>query len=619
MPEKIDLDRLLNAMARSRLVLRRYREERARAVRQYVGSHYSDDAVRQKVPLNLLRLYCQIVGGKLIAHNPRVMCSTFAQQNKAPVQAMEAWVNHQIPKMKFARTMQRTVLDAFFGLAIVKVALAAPAHQSLFGWNVKVGEPFVERVSFDDFAFDIHARDLYEAQFAGHRFRVPLSSVRDSTLYDRKQRMSLTESTDPLFNREGDERLNVLVRTTIAGSDSEEYRKMVDLWEFWIPDQRLIVTLADPDSDGVLGQEGFNTAKPLRVQDWVGPPGGPYHYLQLDMVPDNPLPVGPAIALVDLHEATNENLRKLMREAAAYKQVCFVQGGADEDGNRIMKADDMDIIRVDNPENIAQTQFNGPSPAITQFMIALKEWFSWAAGNLDIMGGLSPQAKTASQDQMLNQNSAAGVSDMQETVVTFTQDVLQALMWFWWYHPTGTMTVTKKLPGLPDAAIQRKVYPRGHTLPNGLPHPMAREAWFEELDISIDPYSLQHATPQTKLAMIMQAVTQVIVPMQPLLQQQGIYFDINAFLEHIAKYQNLPELADIISIAEPPQTTGEPGKSTTEMPSSQKPANTNRTYTRENVSGRTETGTNNAMRMAAMGQNPGGNNASRKPSMNGVA
>jgi hypothetical protein len=620
MPDKIDLDRLLIAMARSRLVLRRYREERSKAVKQFVGSHYSDDAVRQKVPLNLIRMYCQIVGSKLVAHSPRVMLSTFAKQNKAPVQAMEAWVNHQLPKMKFARTMQRCVLDSFFGLAIMKVALATPAHVSLFGaGTVKVGEPFAERVSFDDFAYDIHCRDLAEAQFAGHRYRVPLSAIRNSTLYNFRQRKNLTASSDPLFNREGDERLNVLGRTTIAGSDSEEYREMVDLWEFWIPDLRKIVTVADPDSDGVLGGEGFDTRKPLREQDWVGPPTGPFHYLPLDDVPDNPMPVGPALALLDLHEATNENLRKLMRQAANFKQVCFVQGGANEDGSRILTADDGDIVKLDNPENIAQTNFRGPNAEITQFMLALKEMFSWASGNLDILGGLSPQSKTASQDQMLNQNSAASVADMQEKVIAFNQEVVSALCWYWWYHPTGTMTITKKLPGLPDAEIQRKVFPRGHTLPNGVPHPMARDAWFEDLDIMVDPYSLQHSTPQEKLAKIMQLVTQVIIPMQPLLQQQGVFFDVNAFLEHVAKYNNLPDLNDIVSIAEPLQTQGQPGQSQAEMGQT-KPPSTNRTYTRENVSSRTQQGTSEAMRMGLMGQNPGGNPSSRngKPSMNGA-
>ena len=112
--ERIDLDRLMRAMSRSRLVLRRYREERARAVKQYVGAHYSEESVRSKVPLNLIKLYCKIVGSKLFSHNPRVMLQTFAKQNKAAVDAMEAWVNHQIPRMKFAETMQRVVLDGLF-------------------------------------------------------------------------------------------------------------------------------------------------------------------------------------------------------------------------------------------------------------------------------------------------------------------------------------------------------------------------------------------------------------------------------------------------------------------------------------------------------------------------
>ena len=611
-----ELDRLLMAMSRSRLVLRRYREERARAVRQYVGSHYSDDAVRQKVPMPLIQMYCEIIGSKLIAQNPRVMLGTFAKQNKSAVKAMEAWVNHAIPRMKFADTMQRVVLDALFSIGIAKVALASPANSSVFGWGLKAGEPFCERVSLDDFVFDVHARDFSQVDYIGHRYRVALDVVKRSTLYS-SDRKTLSPTTDPLFNREGDERLNVLGRTTIAGSDAEEFRDHVDLWEIYLPHTRRIITIADEESQGALG-EGFDRRKPLRDQPWVGPPSGPYHVLSFGLVPDNPMPVGPVMHLIDLHEAANENLRKLMRQAANYKQVTFIQGGADEDGNRVLKADDGDIIRVDNPEAISQTQFRGPNADITQFMLALKELFSWTAGNLDIAGGLSPQSKTASQDEMLNQNSSSTIATKQERVINYTTDVISAMCWFWWYHPTGIMTTTTKLPGLPDAAIQRKVYPRGATQPNGLPFPNQRDANFEELDILVDPYSLQHTSPQQKLAAITQIVTQIIIPMQPLLQQQGIYFDVNAFLEHVAKYQNLPDLAEIVSIAEPPQEIGEPGKSSTEM-ETPKPAETKRTYERTNRSERTESGTNQAMRMGLMGQNPGGNSASRNgmPSRNG--
>src|SRR5207253_10472217 len=47
----------------------------------------------------------------------------------------------------------------------------------------------------------------------------------------------------------------------------------------------------------------------------------------------------------------------------------------------------------------------------------LKQLFSSQAGNLDIMGGLSPQSKTAHQDAMLNQNSSQSIADMQDATV----------------------------------------------------------------------------------------------------------------------------------------------------------------------------------------------------------
>src|SRR6516162_8737303 len=87
----VDLDRLCAAAQRARWVLRRFRQERARAVQLYLGGHWSDEASWEKQPVNLISLYCQIVGRNLIAKNPRVLLSTFDKQNKPAVSAMQSW------------------------------------------------------------------------------------------------------------------------------------------------------------------------------------------------------------------------------------------------------------------------------------------------------------------------------------------------------------------------------------------------------------------------------------------------------------------------------------------------------------------------------------------------
>ena len=51
--DEVDVPRLVEAMGRSRLILRRYREERREMVKRYAGNHWgAEGAVGEKRPLN---------------------------------------------------------------------------------------------------------------------------------------------------------------------------------------------------------------------------------------------------------------------------------------------------------------------------------------------------------------------------------------------------------------------------------------------------------------------------------------------------------------------------------------------------------------------------------------
>lgn len=591
---EIDLSRLSLAIQRARLQLRRFRSERREAVRQYVGSHWSEEGTAEKVPVNLISLYISIIGRNLIAKNPRVMLSTFQKPHKPTVAAMQQWANKEIENMHLQETLQRVVLDALFSVGIAKVALATPAESAHMAWTLPAGAPFIERVDLDDFVYDMHARDFSEVTFMGHRYRVPLDAVRDSKLYT-KQRKDLAPSSDNLFNLEGDERINVLGRGIYA-SDDQEFEDMVDLWEIYLPRHRLVLTLAD---DYLTGPAAGYTNEALRTQAWLGPDGGPYHILGYMGVPGNAMPKGPIQDLLDLHELTNNLYRKLMRQAERQKEILAVQGGAMEDGSRIQDANDGEIVRMDNPERSIPRSFGAPNQQNFAMFMQAQELFKALAGNLDMLGGLSPQSKTLGQDKLLAQSASGGVSDMQDRTVNFTASVLKALCWYWHHDPFKVMQTTHTLPGLPGMQMQRQVSPH-----------QRQKVSFQDLEVQVDPYSMQHSTPQTRLAGLNEIVQRIIAPMMQLLQQQGVAFDVNAYLKKVADYMNMPDLPEIVTMQEPPtpdtQTQGgeQPGM----------PSQTERTYNRTDTgTGRTEKGNNMDLMNRMMGHDMGGN-----PNKNGT-
>jgi hypothetical protein len=577
-------------MQKDRLTLKRAREERREAVREYIGRHWSEEGTPHSVPLNLISLYCRIVGPKLISNHPKVQLSTMRKQHKPVVSAMEDWANEEIETINLKSTLQRNAIDALFSIGIAKVAIATPADSATKNWNQRAGQPFAERVDLDDFVYDTHARDFDEAGYIGHRFRVPLDVVRESKIYG-PGRKELTASEDKLFNLEGDERISMLGREYY--SNQEEYEDFVDLWEIYLPRHRVVVTLADDYLTGASeSSAGKYTAKALREVNWIGPDRGPYHILAYGIVPGNSMPKSPIQDLIDLHSPTNNILRKQIAQAQRQKSNLLYSGAATEDAQRVTTANDGDAIRVDNPQSVAEVARGGPDPKNFTLMMQLKELFSWASGNLDIMGGLSPQSRTAHQDEMLNQNSSGTVADLQQKTVEYTSDIIESLCWFWHHHPTNTMESEYSAPG-GNASITRKVTPQHRA---AVP--------FKDLNVQVDPYTLQHQTPQQKMQAL-DAVVAQLMPMMQLLQQQGIMFDVNVYLQKKAEYLNMPDLAEMFTVRPPPQDAGA-GQGGGESPGM--PAKTERTYTRRSLGGDSQQATGEGLMQSmesAMGSGNG--------------
>ncbi len=594
---EVDLNRLCSAVQSARMVKRHMRDERRAAVLHYAGGHWlSEGMQREKTFINLLDIYVNIVLRNLIAKTPRVMLSTFDRASKPAVSAMEKWVNKEIDDAKLANTLQRICLDALFSIAICKVSLATPSDAAIGAWGVGAGEPIAQRVDPDDFVCDVHARDFSEVSFIGHRYRAPIAVIKDSNLYD-KSRKDLVASTDPRFNQEGDERINVLGRGYYGNDD--ELEDMVDLWEICCPRHKCIYTLAEDCLTGVMAPAHGGTPVALRHQDWLGRRNHPYEILGFGMVPGNLLPKGPIMGLVDMHISINRILRKLIWSAENMKDVLAITKGSDGDMERIRDSMHGGILPLDRPKDMTMVTMNMPNNMLFQVFVQLKDMFSWMAGNLDIMGGLSGQTKTAKQDAMLNENATKGIADMQDRTITFTAEVIKSLCWYYWHDPKRIMKSVYSPQGLPEIQVPLEVQPWNS------PDPMAmkRDGNWDDLDIKVDPYSLGHSTPQQRAGDLIQTVKEIYAPLAQVFMSQGIGLDLNTFLDKLGAYRDMPDLKEIMAVREPVQ-----------MPTSapEQPAPDQTTHIRENMPGRTRQGNDMNLMNALAGVDGGGSNGKPK-------
>jgi hypothetical protein len=567
LPKDLDLLNLTDAMNGARRTLQRPRQERYRAVQEYAGGHYADGGTDHPVPVNLIGLYVQIMASALVSQSPKFMLTTHDSRQRAAVSACEDWLNAEVKRQYLCDTLQRCVIDSLFGVGILKVALADPGHAAANNWGLSAGQPFAQRVDFDDFVYDVYARTFEEASFLGHRYRVPKAAA-DKIYKDGRDLPTDTQNTD--YNPEGDEKIGMVGR---GDRYSEEFDEYVTLWEIYVPRHKVVLTLADDPAYGATDDE----KAVLRVVKWVGPPCGPYHFLGFQWVPGSARPKGPIMDLIDIHRAVNRSYVKIIEDTDRCKAIGLVPSGATGDADRFMKASNGEWVQCDRPDAIKEVVTGGAIQAVLQVAMHLKEMFSWLAGNLDIVGGLSPQSKTASQDKMLNENSSRAVGDKQQAVVNFTSKVGDALLWYYWRHPQKVMDAPLHAPGLPGVGVMRKVYPAGARNEQGQPHKLRRDGYGP--DILVDPYTLTHSTPQQRLAFLNQFIA-ATAPMLPLWAQQGVVMDANAYVSMVGKYGDVPEIQDIFTVQQPPAPPpgGDGGGDAPGMP-----ANTTRTYERRSL------------------------------------
>src|SRR5262245_2640383 len=96
------------------------------AIRQFAGNNWSEDGCSQRIPLNLISLYVSVMTRNLLGSTPRVLLSTFNQQAKPMVNAMNGWANDEIERCRFADIERRCINDSLFLMGIMKVCLASP-------------------------------------------------------------------------------------------------------------------------------------------------------------------------------------------------------------------------------------------------------------------------------------------------------------------------------------------------------------------------------------------------------------------------------------------------------------------------------------------------------------
>lgn len=572
----IGINRLCDAMRHARTQLKVFRDNRKRLIRMYVGADYSDNATVLRRPLNMISMWVNLVRRAIVNRSPRAMLTTWDESHPREVWTAQAWGNRQFERMGLGFALDRWVTDSLFCLGIMKTGIVKPTDSEVKGWKLFAGEAYADTVDFDDYVLDVFARNFNELGYEGHRYRAPADSV--NRLY-KLRGSDKVEASPQSFNLDGDERAAMIARGYLAG-DVDEYVELTDLWEIYVPAHRAILTFRADGGGTPNGEDDL-----IEAREYIGPYCGPYIKLSMNPVPGNLMPKSPLMDMVALDDAINKNLRKLIRQCNRVKEITEYTSASSDDMKRINAASDGDSVMVSKPGEINQRVYGNPNAQLFGITMQFKQLFSWLGGNMDAFGGLARQAGTAAQEAQINQNAGATIASMQEQTLNQTREVMNNLFWYFWNDPEGVMRANYK----PIESRGDIMFPRTLT-----PQERQQIPW-EDLEVKVDPYSMTGDTPAQRLQFL-NGLVNMIMPMLPVIGQQGVQFDARAWLRKVAEYANQPDVRDIFSLGDPL-----PGQSPMAEEAPGKPPVTNRTYTRKSESEATPQGQESDMISQLMG------------------
>ncbi len=558
--------RLRTAIERSRDDLRKYRDNHFMVLQELTGKWFFgnksghsggtsqgynlEDPGGRSQPINMLELAFNTYTSTLAAQNPQVLINTPEDHLERTAMWEEVGMNTLLKQIRFVETAQELLAEILSGIGVIKVGSEMAGNVVIGDMTHAVGKPWANVVYTDNFGFDTLARRYEDCDFVFDRFRMPLQDVLDDDSFDKKARNALEGQSDSNPTEGGEPRLEEL--TTGSRSLDDGMRDYVELYSIWMQRENRIVIVPVNGDKPVLADRPFK-----------GPRHGPYHLFRFNVVPGNIMPMPPAGLWMDIQKAANTVLRKVIKTSDAAKDVYVSEENATEVANEVRQAGNNDFIPGATGVPIQKLALGEVRQDLLLFTTYLRDLFSYLAGNLDALGGLGPQAETLGQEEIIKAGSSKRMQYYSSIFERGIKRVMEDLHFYQWNTHVAERSLTREIP---DTGFKQRVE---YT-------PELREGEFTDYELDVQPYSMHGTTPQAQARVLRDVWHSDVLPLAPLLAQQGIVPDVQGYFEKLSKLLHVPDIRRLLIFVEGQQE----GVGDTQNLS---PAVTERNYTRTNI------------------------------------
>lgn len=572
--DPVKRDRLFKAIRHHYEQLESYRDLRDGFVADYAGSLYAKSKCDKSTVLNLMAQAAEAHTIGISANRPKAAIYAKSPDKVPFARHFQVALNNLAKQMKIEQTFQAIALDSFFGPAFGKVYLGdAPAVQIEEDLWMDPGQPHFARISFDDMVYDTQAKDFRKCTFIGDRYRLPWRVVQEDHRFNAAEIAKIAR----WHQGDGEESNNAeYLSKELEQIDEGDYEPMVDGLDLWLPEDGMVYTW--------LMRPGFHVhnSPPIAEQEWTGAETGPIHMFCVGDVPDNILPSSPAQHLKYTFDLTNVIYRKLARQAERLKVIGTYDPGDEEYAQSYKDADDGDVVCG---KGIAESRTGGVDNNLASFGQLVTNIFDRAAGNLALRAGLGPQTDTAAQDKLLSLQVTRIEAGAQNKMIRFATEVFEELARLLFDDPVLELPGEIPIEGTPFTVTSDWK----SSIEEG-----AREGRYTDYDYCVEAASMPYQSSAQKLNTIKQTVMEM-VPLLPILQEQGIQFDMAEYLKLIADGTDTPEIQRVFKTQQIPVQVAGGSAHERSMPSS-----TQRNYTRTNRGSGAQSPTSNEALLSQM-------------------
>jgi hypothetical protein len=517
--------KLQNAVKEGFGRLRNYRKRRAAFVKEYCGRYFKE-AGAGNAPINLLFSTIRALVPNLVMKNGINDVTTEIIEHKMTAELLSHGLNTLHEEIKLKDDLRAMIVDAIFAIGILEVGLAT--SDNLIGieediW-VDPGRVFHQTIDLDDFVIDPMCTSLREAFFMGHLVTTPRQSLYEVEGLDKGLIDRLPKISKEGGEAEKDKGVEMLSKERMH-HEVQDMEDIVEVLKLYIPSAHSVIYMPDPR---VTKFEDF-----IGVKKFYGPENGPYHFLSFSQpVPNNPMPVAPVGIWYDLHVMANRIAKKMLDQADSQKDLILYSPQFADTVQDMLDAGNLEAIMCENPSGVATHSLGGANPENIKMLGQLASWYNYIAGNPDQMSGVSSDAETATQAEILQANSNVSINDMRDILYDTAAGVSRSDGWYLFTDPLLELPKTQRSTGGQEVQIWLT--------------PEQIEGDFLEYMFKFRARSMGRLDPMIRTKRIIEFGTNVI-PAQVIAaqaaMQMGVKYDLQKALTNIAEEL---EIADVV-------------------------------------------------------------------------